>query len=140
VSDQDFFFEEEPAAPKRTGKGAKSTAAPSSAKAGASTAVPPAPKPGPSAPLLIADQSTTWAIASLLAVAALLLGAILGFLLGTGLAKSRVAVPAASVPAASAPAASATPAQLTSEQVRAGLPAGHPAISVPASGSAVTTK
>ena len=129
MSDQDFFFDEEPKDTKPSGKGSKPAAPAKSASA-------PAAMTGTSSS--IADQSTTWAIASLMAVAGLLLGAILGFLLGTTMARNTVATPTASTPAATAPN-STQPSALTSEQIQSGLPAGHPAISNPASGSANTT-
>jgi hypothetical protein len=147
VSDQDFFFDEEPEAPKPAGKGTKPASPPAAppAKATASKAAPAKPAAPvaevdtePSASFI--EQPTTWAIASLLAVAGLLLGAILGYLLGIGMAKPAAVVPAATSPAATVPAASGTPAVLTTEQIQAGMPAGHPAVSVPSSGSADTTK
>ena len=126
VSEQDFFFDEEPEAKKPAGKDTKPKA--SSAAA--------APEPVTSSSF--ADQSTTWAVASLVGVVGLLLGAILGFLLGNSVAKT--AVPAA--PAITAPTGSpsAAPSTLTSDQVNQGLPAGHPDISKPATGSTDATK
>lgn len=131
MSDQDFFFDEEPEPKKPAGKESKPASKPA-----APASAPAAPAPSSSG----SDQSTTWAIASLLAVVGLLLGAILGFLLGNTLAKNATTAPVANTPAATAPSASSGGASaLTSEQVQSGLPAGHPAISTPTTGSAVTT-
>jgi hypothetical protein len=136
VSEQDFFFDEDPEPDKTPGKSSKPAAPAPSAKLAAKSAAPAQS----AAPASFADGSTTWAVASLLAVAGVLLGAILGFLLGTGMAKSAsVSTPGTGVPAAVAPATSGQPSTLTSEQVQSGLPAGHPDISTPTSGSANTT-
>lgn len=129
MSDQDFFFEEEPEGTKPADKSSKAAKQPVT------------DAPATSVTSSGDDQSTTWAIAMLIGIIGLLLGAILGFLLGTSLAKS--AAPAATTPAATAPAAN-VPAtnggQLTTEQIQGGLPAGHPQVSIPTSESAETTK
>jgi hypothetical protein len=152
VSDQDFFFDEEPESKGPGNKGGRTPAAPSaktpSKSSAGSTArsTQPAPRSGsrqpsrsttppPAAPSP-AQGETTWAIAALLAVAALLLGAICGFLLGNTLAGSSGSAPVANT---TTPAASTTqPSVLTTAQIQSGqLPAGHPSIN--SSGSAATT-
>jgi len=134
VSDQDFFFDEEPTGTTTDSKGAKP-----GKQAASNTPAAPAAAIVPEAS---GDQSTTWAVAMLIGIIGLLLGAILGFLLGTSLAKSAT-VPAATAPAATSPAVtapSADPGTLTTDQVSSGLPAGHPPVSVPTSESVDTTK
>jgi len=133
VSDQDFFFDEDPSGTTTETKAPK----------GAKQAAPNTPAAPDATPVSVVSdgQSTTWAIAMLIGIIGLLLGAILGFLLGTSLAKS--AAPAASAPAATAPSATApaaNPGNLTTDQVNSGLPAGHPPVSVPTSESVDTTK
>jgi hypothetical protein len=146
VSDQDFFFEDEPQAPKPSGSRSKAPAAPASPKPRtptASDATVSTPVTGAADPLAIADQSTTWAVASLVGVCGLLLGLILGFMLGTTLAKN-AATASVTTPAVSAttPAAvSGGGSTLTTEQLASGqLPAGHPAVNIPATSSATATK
>lgn len=131
MSEQDFFFDEEPEAKVTPAKAPKAPAtSPSKSAAKTSTPEPVA---------YAADQSTTWAVAALIGVVGLLLGAILGFVLGNTLAGSNSAAPASSSVAAPATAAGTQAApQLTSQQISAGqLPAGHPAIN--ASGAVVAT-
>ena len=123
MSEQDFFFDEEPDA-----KAPKAPKAP----------VTP-PKSSVTAPEAVAastDQSTTWAVAALIGVIGLLLGAILGFVLGDALAGTTSTDTAATAPA---PITGTQPApELTTEQISAGeLPAGHPAVNT--SGAAETT-
>jgi hypothetical protein len=144
VSEQDFFFDEEPDAKTPAAKGpASKAAAPKASKQTPSDSGKPASKAVPvvEASPSEADQSTTWAVASLLGVVGLLLGAILGFLLGNSL-------PGTTTSTTPAPAAvtapGAAPSTLTSEQINSGeLPAGHPPIDASgtagATGSADTT-
>lgn len=124
MSEQDFFFEEEPDAKGSSAKGSK---APVTTSSKSSSAAAPAPAPS--------DQSTTWAVAALIGVMGLLLGAILGFVLGTTLARSNTATTAVTP----APITGTQPApELTTEQIAAGeLPAGHPAVN--ASGTSETS-
>jgi hypothetical protein len=119
VSEQDFFFDDEPEAkgpsakaPAAKAPSARSPKAPVASPAKVSAAAPD-------------DQSTTWAIAALIGVIGLLLGAILGFVLGTTLAGKSATVAATPAPAVATQVAP----QLTTQQINAGqLPAGHPAI------------
>jgi len=142
--DQDFFFEDEPQAPKPSGKGSKS-AAPAASKPKAPAAKTASAKAAPATATPVtdldesasfADQSTTWAVASLVGVCGLLLGLILGFMLGTTLAKNAAATAAVATPAVTATTPSAVSgggSTLTTAQLQSGqLPAGHPAISTPA--------
>jgi hypothetical protein len=145
VSDQDFFFEDEPQAPKPSGKGSKAPASsaptPRTPKAPAAAASTPVTRAAD--PLAIADQSTTWAVASLVGVCGLLLGLILGFMLGTTLAKnaSTAALPTPAVTATTPSTVSGGGSELTTAQLASGeLPAGHPAINIPATSSATATK
>jgi hypothetical protein len=135
VSDQDFFFDEEPDTKGSTGKGSKGAATAPAKRPSA-----PATKAAAPAQAIADDQSTTWAVAALLGVVGLLLGAILGFLLGTTLAGSRVSsAPATTAVTAVTGAQQQSAPQLTNSQVQAGqLPAGHPAITT--SGNATTGK
>jgi hypothetical protein len=126
VSDQDFFFDEEPEAKAPETKGSKSPA-PGAAKPPRKTTQPEAPKTESAPPAGPVDQSTTWAVAALLGVAGLLLGAILGFLLGSTLSGSSSTTPTSLAP--TTPSTQQAAPQLTTEQIQAGqLPAGHPKI------------
>lgn len=140
MSEQDFFFDEEPEVAPEPPK----AKAPRAAKSDAPVSEKPAPRAAKTTakpvtkvtakpvideyePEALGDpQSTTWTVAILLALVALLLGAILGFFLGSALGKpaasGSTAAPVTQTPATGAPSA------LTSEQVNAGLPAGHPPI------------
>ncbi|HEY5505895.1 MAG TPA: hypothetical protein VIK83_00220 [Coriobacteriia bacterium] len=146
MSDQDFFFEDEPQAPKPSGKGSKSAAAPAAPKPRAPkapAATASTPVTGASDPLAFADQSTTWAVASLVCVCGLLLGLILGFALGTTLAKNAAtaALPTPAVTATTPSTVSGGASTLTTAQLASGeLPAGHPVVNIPATGSATATK
>ena len=140
MSEQDFFFDDEPQTPN------PATKPPKAPKAATSTVKSAASKPAPSKSAAskktaavadepaesFVDQPTTWAIATLVGVCGLLLGLILGFLLGTTLARN-AAVATTATPVVTAPAAvSGGGSTLTSAQISAGqLPAGHPAITVP---------
>lgn len=131
MSEQDFFFDEEPEAKAPAAK------TPKAPKASA-----PAPsKSSPAEPVVeasVADGTTTWAVAALIGVIGLLLGAILGFVLGNTLAGAS-ASSGTSTTGAPTPITGTQPApQLTTEQISAGqLPAGHPAINT--SGAAETS-
>jgi len=132
VSEQDFFFDEEPDTKAPATKGAKAPVkAPvkSSPKASSSAAATPAPAGIP------VDPSNFYAVLALVGVIGLLLGAILGFLLGSNLAGNAASSSAAPV---TAPVAGGTSAPtLTQDQLATTtLPAGHPAI--PTSGTATT--
>jgi len=147
VSEQDFFFDEEPEGTKPATKSAASKATPTKgsgpASAGSGKSASKA-APVVEAPSSVADQSTTWAVASLLGVVGLLLGAILGFLLGNSLSATTTSTTTPSAPV-TAPQSGTAPSTLTSEQLNSGeLPAGHPPIDASgtagATGSADTTK
>jgi hypothetical protein len=126
VSEQDFFFDEEPEAKAPATKGAKAPAK-TSPKASASA---------PAAPASASGDSTSYAVVALVGVIGLLLGAILGFVLGSTLAGNSASGPTASnIPA---PTTLGTAPQLTPEQLNTTeLPAGHPVIS--SSGTVETT-
>lgn len=129
MSEQDFFFDEEPEAKTPAAKGSKATAsAPSK-----SPAVESAPVTS------VADGSTTWAVAALIGVIGLLFGAILGFLLGNALSGNTATAADAAAPA---PITGTQPApQLTTEQIAAGqLPAGHPAVNASGTSDTSATK
>jgi len=126
VSEQDFFFDEEPESKTPAPKTAPKSARP----AGAAKATPVV-EAAPSS-----SSETTWAVASLLGVIGLLHGCLLRLLVSHSPAPAAAAVPAPTTPAATSPS-SGTPSTLTSEQINSGqLPAGHPPIN--ASGTANT--
>jgi xanthosine utilization system XapX-like protein len=129
VSEQDFFFDEEPEVKAPAAKAPAKPAAKAPARSSS------APTPAPYAPRV--DQSSSYAVAALVGVIGLLLGAILGFLLGTVLAGN--AASSASSSAAPAPVTSGQGAPtLTQEQLNTtALPPGHPAVS--STGAAETT-
>jgi hypothetical protein len=138
LSDQDFFFEDEEAdttekteAKKPAAKnGAASKAAPKAASKPVVKAEP-AEKAEQAASGSFFDQSVTMAMASLIAVIALLVGVIGGFLLGGS--NTAGEVPASS---AVAPAGTTAP-QLTPEQMNSGkLPQGHPTVGAGAGAAA----
>jgi len=142
VSEQDFFFDEEPESTKPAQPAAKT---PSVKPAASSSAKSTSPKVAAPAAASVSpagsDQSTTMAVAALVGVVGLLLGAILGFLLGNTVAKSTIA----------APKSSATPSQTqttgSGSSGQAGplpsgvttLPAGHPPVNVPTTNTADAT-
>ncbi|MDO8963766.1 MAG: hypothetical protein Q7W30_04655 [Coriobacteriia bacterium] len=147
MSDQDFFFDEEPAkaekaAPKSTTKAATSKPV---AKTTAAKAAPVAP----AEPASMLDQNVSMGVAGMLAVVGILVGVIIGFLMGGAMGAQQAAVPPATTPAASTPMGSGSaapagsnPAPLTQEQMQQGangqLPSGHPNISGGAAGSTTT--
>lgn len=135
MSDQDFFFEEEPENKDRSSKASTKAATPKTSPKAASTAVAESAVQDidDDAPLL--ERPTTWAVAILIGVIGLLIGAIGGFLLGSN---SGAALPAAS---STAPAASTAPApELSNDQIESGeLPAGHPPISTTGTPDATET-
>lgn len=139
MSDQDFFFEDEEAE-TTDGKSPKPGAKPTPAKSGSKPAPRPASKSGsaaakaPQAPPSFFDQTVTVAIASLLAVIALLLGVVIGYFVFSGSGQTVVTAPGS----ITAPGATGTgtPAPLTQDQLNSGqLPAGHPKVG----GSTVAT-
>lgn len=137
MSEQDFFFDEEPdakaPASKGSGPASKGSKPAPAATATAGSKAAPVVEAAPS----VADQSTTWAVASLLGVIGLLLGAILGYMLGTSVAgTTSITTPPAAAPAALDGSGTA-PSTLTSDQINAPLPPGHPPID--ASGTPDTT-
>lgn len=136
MSDQDFFFDEEPEGKKTAKPAAKAPSAKPSARTTSPKAAAPA---APSVSAASSDQSATMAIAALVGVAALLLGAILGFLLGNTVGKSTVAAPkSTAIPtqttgSTSSGQAGPLPAGVTT------LPPGHPAVTVPTNTADATT-
>lgn len=128
MSEQDFFFDEEPQPASDEPKPAKAS---KPAKDAAPAASAPAKRPvKDAAPAEAIEpsadaQMTTWSVAALLAIVGLLVGAILGFMLGGALAKP-AAVSSTGTPTTGAPVAA--PSNLTTDQIEAGLPAGHPPI------------
>lgn len=127
MSDQDFFFDEdEKPAAKSQSKGAppKKPTTPSGKS--------------PSPPEYTPDRSVSYSIAALMAVAALLLGVIVGIVLPVNVGSQSPATnTGTSGTGASAP-------QLSPEQLQSGqLPPGHPNVgaagSATATGSATTT-
>lgn len=131
MSEQDFFFEEEPDAKSSSTKGSKAPKAPVTTPSKSSAA---APTPVSAS----SDDSTTWSVAALIGVVGLLLGAILGFVLGMTV----VGNSASSTSLTPAPITGTQPApQLTTEQISAGeLPAGHPSVSPSGSGDTTPAK
>lgn len=139
MSEQDFFFDEEPEPKAPAAKGAKAPAN-TPAKTAAKAPAKSAPKDSSSVETIPAagtfDQSTLYAIAALVGVIGLLLGATLGFLLGTTMASGTA--PSSST-STTAPAAggSAAPALTQDQLTTTTLPAGHPKVDV--SGAVGTT-
>jgi hypothetical protein len=131
VSDQDFFFDEEPAKDKpAAGKPAqparKSTGAPAPAASAPAAAATP-----------LFEQSVSMAVAGMIGVIGILIGVILGFLLGgmNGAAVNTTASPTVEP----LNTGTGTAPVLTPEQQSGGLPAGHPNVSGAASGSTAAT-
>jgi hypothetical protein len=136
VSDEDSFFDEEPAPnPGKQQKPAAKTTAPRPAqKAAPAARAAAAPRTRDAAPPQFFDQTTTYAVAALIGVIGLLLGVLIGYLL---LGTPTAAAPTSDTPAATVPAATQSGGQLTTQQVNAGqLPPGHPKISIPATTTA----
>ncbi len=131
MSDQDFFFDEDekPSAKKETKPAPKGGASSSNARPAAKNA------PAAAAPA----SSVTYTVAALIAVAALLLGMIVGILLPVNVGSQTTATSNTGV---SGPTGGTSAPALTNEQMQSGqLPAGHPAIggSSGATGSATST-
>lgn len=128
MSDQDFFFDDDEArpAPKDTPK-----AAGKGMPAGKEAATPVTPTAAAS----FFDQSLTMTVAALLMVIALLVGVIIGFFLGGSTTPSTATGANAIVPSTSTGAGDATPGQLSPDQIKQGLPAGHPQLDQGATGT-----
>lgn len=132
MSDQDFFFDEEPA-PAAAAKPAKAASKPAAKPV--TTARPAA---ADEAPASFFEQSLSTSVAAVFAVAALLVGFILGFLTSGAMATNQ---PPASTLGTSTgmPATGGAPGALTPEQIQQGssgqMPPGHPSISGGASGT-----
>jgi hypothetical protein len=131
VSDQDFFFDEDETPAAKPAKASKAAAAPAAKRASAPKAAatkPAAAKAAaPAAPsadvVPFAEQTVTVMVAGLLMVIALLVGAIIGFLMA-----GPSTTISSTVPAATAPTGGSTdvaPGPLTDEQIQGGMPAGH---------------
>jgi hypothetical protein len=147
VSDQDLFFDEEPSdkkptlpAPKATSKaGAQKAVTP---KSGAAPAAKSAPsKAAPAAPVVASggsDSSTMMAVAVLIGVVGLLLGAILGFLLGSAVAKSASAPKSSGAQSQTLDTGSGSTGVAAPLSSGATLPPGHPAINAPAASAPAT--
>ena len=145
MSEQDFFFDEEPGPKAAAAKGAKTPAATSAktpAKTPATSSAKSAPKASPAVETTPSagsfDQSTLYAIAALVGVIGLLLGATLGFLLGTTMASNSASSPSTST-AAPAASGSSAPALTQDQLTTTTLPAGHPQVNVGAAAGTTTT-
>lgn len=127
MSDKDFFFDDEEEKPAKKAGPVKGGTSKPSRPAGAKTSA------GASS---FFEQNVTMAIASLMAVCALLLGVIIGIIIPSG---GNVAT----APTATSPAAvggQTNPGPLSEEQLNSGdLPQGHPDISGAATGSTEPT-
>jgi hypothetical protein len=99
VSDQDFFFDEEPVPePQKPSKQGRGPAPKPAAQ------TPARRKGAPVAPTPFFDRSTTYAVALLLAVIGLLVGVLGGYVYGNSAAQpAKTSTPAASSPALQAP-------------------------------------
>ena len=131
MSEQDFFFDEEPESKAPAAKSAKAPAktpskaaakTPATASTDASATVDSKTTADPAA----LSTDTLYSIGALIGVLGILLGAILGFLLGNALAPGSSAststLPAPTVGSQSAPT-------LTEEQLTTStLPPGHPSV------------
>jgi hypothetical protein len=138
LSDQDFFFDEEPT-PKADKPAPKGSGRPAASKGAAAKPAPAAAAAAP-APVSVFDSSVSMPIAGMLAVIGLLIGIIGGFLLGQSMAASTVASPDAAIPGAASTQQGATSGSmtgtgtnapaLTPQQMQQGqLPPGHPQVS-----------
>ncbi len=108
MSDQDFFFDEE--------DGAKQPAKATSA----AKSKPVAARPAAPTRASFFEQSVSMSIAALMAVIALLVGVIVGFVIPTGGTTPPVTTTTGAVATETAP-------QLSEDQLKSGeLPAGHP--------------
>lgn len=130
MSEQDFFFDEEPETAAEQPK-PKNTRAKTDDAAPVKRTAPKAAKQSEPEPVAVPyeSQMTTWSVAILLALVGLLLGAILGFFLGSALGKPATTTGTSTAPIGQTAPTDGTPSTLTSEQISGGLPAGHPDIS-----------
>lgn len=146
VSDQDFFFDEEPAKKEKAAdKPAKSGTSKSPTKSMPAKSVPAKSAPSKSAPAPVAtpffEQNVSMAVAGMLGVIGILIGVIVGFLLGgMGSAAILPTDTTLTAPAASTGTGTGTAPELTPQQQGGGLPAGHPSIGGTSSGTASATK
>ena len=162
MSDQDLFFDEEPSdkkptlpAPKATPKASTpkastpkaatpkaSTPRGATPNADASLAAKSAPsKAVPAAPVVASggsDSSTMMAVAVLIGVVGLLLGAILGFLLGSTVAKSASAPKPSGAQSQTVDTGSGSTGVAAPLSSGATLPPGHPAVNTPAASAPAT--
>jgi hypothetical protein len=133
VSDQDFFFDEEPAKKEKAAdKPAKSGATKSTAKSAPLQSAPSKSAPAPVATPFF-EQNVSMTVAGMLGVIGILVGVILGFLMGgMGGAANLPTDVSVTAPAATGSAPGKTAPALTPEQLQQGttgtLPAGHPKI------------
>ena len=157
MSDQDLFFDEEPSDKKPTLPAPKATPKASTPKAStpkaatpkaatpnadASLAAKSAPsKAVPAAPVVASggsDSSTMMAVAVLIGVVGLLLGAILGFLLGSTVAKSASAPKPSGAQSQTVDTGSGSTGVAAPLSSGATLPPGHPAVNTPAASAPAT--
>lgn len=135
MSDQDFFFDEEPTKPAPGAPASKPGATKSGgAKPGAKPATSSETETAAAVPFL--EQSTVMSVAILIGVVGLLVGLIGGYLLGTAQTQPAAAPAIGAVGTVPDATGQGGAPVLTQEQINSGLPANHP--SVPASGAAAT--
>jgi len=137
VSDQDFFFDEEPTKPAPGTPASKPGATKSGgAKPGAKPATSSETETAVAVPFL--EQSTVMSVAILIGVVGLLVGLIGGYLLGTAQTQPAAVSATGAVGTVTGSTGQGGAPLLTEEQINAGqVPAGHPAIT--ASGAATTS-
>lgn len=130
MSDQDFFFDEEPTKPAPGTPASK----PGATKSGAKPATSSETETAAAVPFL--EQSTVMSVAILIGVVGLLVGLIGGYLLGTAQTQPAAAPATGAIGTVPSAADQGGAPVLTTEQINSGLPANHP--SLPASGAAAT--
>jgi hypothetical protein len=123
VSDQDFFFDEEPTKPKSDAPAPKSGASKSGSKpVTSSKAEPPAVVP-------FLEQNTIMSVAILIGVVGLLVGLIGGYLLGSAQTQPAAAPATGAVGTVPSGSDQGGAPVLTEEQLNSGqIPTGHPSI------------